>query len=96
MNQIRVEHGQVDAMKADLKTRNDGIEHMLRDLGNQIKELEAMWEGSGSDAFRMQKDKWFTSADDLNKVLNQIVIAIGNINDNYRTTDSDAARRIGG
>lgn len=96
MNQIKVDHGQMEATKGDLKTRSDGIASHLETLGKQIDEVMQMWQGSGSEAFQMQRDSWFKSAGDLNQVLNQIVVLIGTINDNYRETDGNAAKKIGG
>ncbi|MQA09621.1 MAG: WXG100 family type VII secretion target [Pseudonocardiaceae bacterium] len=96
MNEVKVDFGALEGLSGDIDSRNKAVQNHLETLGNQIKKLEGIWEGSANEGFQAQKTQWFTSADDLNQVLAKIAVAVKTANENYGTTEGANAKRFGG
>lgn len=96
MSQIQVNYGALEQLSGDIDGRAKAIEGQLEELGNQIRQLEGIWEGSGNEAFQAQKAQWFTSAEDMKQVLAKIAVAVKTARDNYQATDNRAAGMLGG
>lgn len=91
--QMKYSFGAIDGLAADIGTRVKTIEGLLGDLGNQINQLQQTWDGAANAGFVQTKNTWFTASDDLNRVLQQIQIAVSQTNTDAQSTESKNAGR---
>jgi early secretory antigenic target protein ESAT-6 len=92
---MKYDFGQIGALAGDINTRVSSIEQILGDLGSQINNLTTIWEGAAKGGFQQVKQNWFTAADDLNRVLKQIQIAVTQTNDDAQATENKNTARWG-
>jgi ESAT-6 family protein len=91
--QIKYGFSAIDGLAGSIGTQVSTIEGILGDLGNQINQLQNTWVGSANEGFVATKNKWFSAADDLNKVLKQIQIAVQQTNSDAQSTEQKNAGR---
>ena len=94
--QMKYSFGAIDGLAADISTRVKTVEGLLGDLGGQINQLQQTWDGAANAGFLQTKDTWFSAAGDLNRVLQQIQIAVSQTNTDAQATESKNAGRWGG
>lgn len=70
------------------------IEQKLEDLKRQLQPIVHAWEGSAKEAYEGEQRKWDSSAADLQRVLNQISIALRTAAENYRGAEQANLKRF--
>jgi WXG100 family type VII secretion target len=87
--------GTVDTLASGIDSQVRKIESELESLKSQIQNLETIWEGAAGGGFQQIKNNWFTSAADLNGVLNRIATAVHAANSAYQETEHKNASSWG-
>ncbi|TCP53245.1 WXG100 family type VII secretion target [Tamaricihabitans halophyticus] len=96
MSNIKVDFGALEGLSGGIDSQSKAIQGQLDNLGNQIKKLEGIWEGSANEGFQAQKTQWFTAAESLRATLAKIAVAVKTANENYSSTEGANAKRFGG
>ena len=95
-DQVKYSFGAIDGLASDISTRVKNIENVLTDLGNQINKLQDIWVGAANTGFVQTKNDWFNASEDLNRVLNNIQIAVTQTNQDAQHTEKQNASRWNG
>ena len=85
---IKVDFGQIEAGAQHISSTAQQIDQLLEDLQRQIADLEQIWEGSAGGDFQQIKQKWNTSAQDLQSVLASIGTAVNAAHEAYTQTEN--------
>ena len=88
MSEILVTFGELECARNSIQTTWASINREMEDLRRYLQPLVETWTGEASSAYQAHQAKWDRSAADLNQVLNQIGIALGTSNENYRAGES--------
>lgn len=94
--EIRVTFGELSAAQSSITSTSNSVNGLLGDLRSYLAPLEGGWEGAASGAYQALQQQWNTSAEELNRVLNQIGIAVGQAAENYQSTESSNQARFPG
>jgi 6 kDa early secretory antigenic target len=81
---IHVTFGEVESARESITTTWKNISQELEELKRYLKPMVETWTGDASIAYQTLQAQWDQSANDLNQVLNQIGVALGTSNENYR------------
>ena len=93
---MRYHFGALDALADSIDGRVKAIEARLHDLQSKIDNVTQIWEGAAADdGFRATKRQWEIAADDLNKVLAKIAIAVKQTNADAQQTENKNRGRWG-
>lgn len=85
---IKVDFGQVQAGAEQITATATQIDQLIDDLHTQIQDLEHMWSGSAGGDFQSTKQKWETSAHDLQATLAKIGAAVHSAHEAYLSTEA--------
>jgi len=81
---ILVTFGELESARKSIMTTWKNISQELEELKSYLKPMANTWTGDASIAYQTLQAQWDQSAKDLNQVLNQIGVALGTSNENYR------------
>lgn len=81
---ILVTFGELEGARESITTTWKNISQELEELKSYLKPMVDTWTGDASIAYQALQAQWDQSAKDLNQVLNQIGVALGTSNENYR------------
>src|ERR1700754_1748721 len=84
---IKVSFGAVDNLASNIDAQVRQIEDQLDTLRSAIQKLAAEWQGGANEAFQAVQNRWNSSADDLQQVLNRIAMAVHTAHDQYQQTE---------
>ncbi|MFT9481381.1 WXG100 family type VII secretion target [Mycobacteroides abscessus] len=72
MSQITYNHGEIDALVADVKGIINKFQAGLEELQHDIQPLVQQAEGQEATAYQEYQKAWHQSAEDLNQILTQL------------------------
>jgi 6 kDa early secretory antigenic target len=90
---ILVTFGELESARESIATTWKNISQELEELKSYLKPMVDTWTGDASIAYQALQAQWDRSANDLNQVLNQIGVALGTSNENYRAGEEANRRR---
>ncbi|WP_104108232.1 WXG100 family type VII secretion target [Nocardioides sp. 616] len=91
---IRVNHGILEQAAADLKTYAGKIDNRLNDLEGQLKPLQSDWTGSAKESYHVAKTQWDKAIAEMIQLLEQVSVAVGESNTEYKNADARGAGRF--
>ncbi|BAX99200.1 ESAT-6-like protein [Mycobacteroides stephanolepidis] len=89
--QITYNHGEIDALVADVKGVIGKIQAHLEELQHDVDPLIQQAEGQEASAYQEYQKAWHQSADDLNQILTQLNSKVDQGNQDAISTDNSAA-----
>ncbi len=89
--QITYNHGEIDALVADVKGIIGKIQAGLEELQPDVNPLIQQAEGQEATAYQEYQKAWHQSADDLNQILTQLNSKVDQGNQDAQHTDQSAA-----
>jgi 6 kDa early secretory antigenic target len=93
MDEIRVTFGEIAAGQQSVTSTSQQIGQQLDDLKAFLAPLVAEWTGEAAQNYQAQQHEIDTAWRDLNQVLAQIGVLLGQANDNYQATEARNAAR---
>lgn len=90
---IKVTFGELASGQSSIATTSKSIQQQLDDLKSFLQPMVSTWEGEASTQYMAKQAQWDQAAADINQVLHQISVTLGNTNDNYQQTESSNAAR---
>jgi ESAT-6 family protein len=81
---VLVTVGELASARESITTTWNNVSQELEELKSYLKPMVDTWTGEESIAYQALQAQWDQSAKDLNQVLNQIGVALGTSNGNYR------------
>ncbi|AKP59624.1 WXG100 family type VII secretion target [Mycobacteroides abscessus] len=91
MSQITYNHGEIDALVADVKGIINKFQAGLEELQHDIQPLVQQAEGQEATAYQEYQKAWHQSAEDLNQILTQLNAKVDQGNQDAQHTDQSAA-----
>ena len=91
MSQITYNHGEIDALAADVKGIVNKFQAGLEELQHDIQPLVQQSEGQEAAAYQEYQKAWHQSAEDLNQILTQLNSKVDQGNQDAQHTDQSAA-----
>jgi 6 kDa early secretory antigenic target len=91
---IRVNHGALEQAAADLKAYAGKIDGRLNDLEGQLKPLQSDWTGAAKESYHVAKGQWDKAIAEMIQLLNDVSIAVGESNTEYKSADARGAGRF--
>ncbi|HVL83618.1 MAG TPA: WXG100 family type VII secretion target [Pseudonocardia sp.] len=95
MDPIKVTFGALSTAQGDITTTATSMNSRLDDLRRYLAPMVATWEGEAATMYQARQREWDTAAHELNQVLQQVGVALGTANDNYRQVEQVNAARWG-
>ncbi|WP_020574946.1 WXG100 family type VII secretion target [Actinopolymorpha alba] len=74
-------------LQTNLRLAYRGVEDETNDLESSLEGKLAEWEGDAKQAYWDAKAQWEQAIAELNQVLDQLGAAIGNVHENYTSTE---------
>ena len=93
MDEIRVTFGEIAAGQQSITGTSQHIAAQLDDLKSFLSPLVAEWTGEAAQNYQAQQHEVDTAWRDLNQVLAQIGVLLGQANENYQATEARNAAR---
>lgn len=87
MGEMLFTFGAVRQAQDDIHNTSNRLNQQMEDLKNFLKPLVASWQGSAQEAYQARQRDWDQASADLNNVLAQIAVAVGEIHDNSQDTE---------
>lgn len=85
MTLIAVNHGQLDAAAAQVRSTWARLESQFNELQSLVARLDSGWSGDDHAAYQAYQKKWSDGARDLNQALPEMGKGMVTANDNYRS-----------
>ncbi|MEU9804830.1 WXG100 family type VII secretion target [Mycobacterium sp. NPDC050853] len=89
--QITYNHGEIDALVADVKGMVEKFQAGLEELRHEIQPLVQQAEGQEATAYQEYQKAWHQSAEDLHQILIQLNSKVDQGNQDAQHTDQSAA-----
>ncbi|MBA0045722.1 WXG100 family type VII secretion target [Mycobacteroides sp. LB1] len=89
--QITYNHGEIDALVADVKGIVGKLQAGLEELQHDVQPLIQQAEGQEASAYQDYQKSWHQSAEDLNHILTQLNSKVDQGNQDAQHTDQSAA-----
>jgi WXG100 family type VII secretion target len=80
---------------AKFEQTDESLQVMLQRLLTQLEGLRSAWQGAGGRSFEQVKLAWSNDQAALHRVLRETAGAIRTAGQQYDTTDTEAATRVG-
>ncbi|MPZ65188.1 MAG: WXG100 family type VII secretion target [Pseudonocardiaceae bacterium] len=93
---IKVTFGEIANAQGSIASTSKLVQTKLDDLKSTVQRLASGWQGAASESYQVKQAQWDKSAADLNQVLHQISVAVGNANEGYQNTEGKNTQRFGG
>ncbi len=93
---IKVTFGEIANAQSNIASTSKLVQTKLDDLKSTVQRLAAGWHGAASESYQVKQQQWDSSAADLNQVLHQISVAVGNANEGYQNTEGRNTQRFSG
>jgi WXG100 family type VII secretion target len=93
MSEILVTFGEIAAAQQNVASTAQRLNAQLDDLKRYLAPMVASWTGLAADDYRAKQRQWDTAATDLNQVLAQIGVALGQANEGYQQVERANASR---
>lgn len=93
MSEILVTFGELAGAQQSVASTAQQMNAQLEELKRQLAPLVASWTGQAAVDYQAKQRLWDASAADLNQVLTQISVAIGQANDGYQQVERANASR---
>jgi WXG100 family type VII secretion target len=93
MSEILVTFGELSAAQQNVASTAQQMNAQLDELKQQLAPLVATWSGQASVDYQAKQRQWDTAAADLNRVLSQIGVALGQANEGYQQVERANASR---
>ncbi|GAA2510340.1 WXG100 family type VII secretion target [Pilimelia columellifera] len=95
MSQTQAEAAVMAATAARFDSANDSLQGMLRRLMSELEVLQSGWRGAGGRSFHQVKEAWAADQAAMSRALTETAEAIRASGQQYTSSDSDAAQRVG-
>ncbi len=95
-DELRVDHGGLDAVAADLSAAVRAIEERLGRLDGDLRPLRAGWTGHAQEAYLAAEATWTRAMAEMRAILAQAAVDVAESNSSYRAADRRGARAFGG
>lgn len=89
--QITYNHGEIDALVADVRKTVETFQNGLEELRQELQPLVQQAEGQEATAYQEYQKAWHQSAEDLNHILAQLSSKVDQGNQDAMSTDQSAA-----
>lgn len=93
MSEILVTFGEIAAAQQNVASTAQRLNAQLDDLKRYLAPMVASWTGVAADDYRAKQRQWDMAATDLNQVLTQIGVALGQANEGYQQVERANASR---
>ena len=93
MDEIRVSFGEIAAGQQNVGAASGRIEQQLADLRTFLAPLVAGWTGAAAEGYQARQREIDIAWRDLNQVLAQIGVHLGQANESYQLTEQRNAAR---
>jgi early secretory antigenic target protein ESAT-6 len=77
----------MDNTAAGISGKAKTLEARIQQMENDLKPMQASWDGAARDAYHAAQLRWDTAARDLNAILNAVGIAVNESGTGYRDTE---------
>ncbi|KJF20341.1 WXG100 family type VII secretion target [Rhodococcus sp. ACPA4] len=94
-NMIRYDFGGLAMLSDEMKRQAQAINDKQGEIKVVVDNLQAGWEGAGSEAWNDAQRRWGQASEELNIVLAQIANATASGSDSMRDADRAAANGFG-
>lgn len=94
MASISVKTGEVVAIQADIAGQAKALQTTLDQMERKLEALRTEWAGGAQEAYFTAKASWDAGMADLQEVLSQVIVLIGDAAQGYDEVDARNARRF--
>jgi early secretory antigenic target protein ESAT-6 len=88
---IFINYSGVNNVIEDMQSANNAIQGVLNNLQDEIQPLRATWAGTSEDAWVAVQNRWDADMADMNRVLSQASVTLGDMSSNTANTDNNVA-----
>lgn len=85
-----VNFGALQQAAADIQKALNNLESQLSQLERDAAPLVSTWQGEAMDAYAQRQARWRTASNDLQTILRDIKIAVGDSASDYLSTEKKA------